>query len=784
MGKEHPTAILLKPPLQLVGRFTMIRVRWDMGYASHSGTPTAKRSTSLNTPRPLARDRSNPTCATSLNTIPTVNPYIPVYNPSILATPTPPTRYHAPSRPPPPLTQSAILEERPQMDRLLNMMQRLLNDTAELKERVLFIETNVSMDTDMEPQSMDEDGVDLDAIDVTDQEHRTLQSYVTKTFRRACNVPGRNWPDPNLVQSNTIQSLSDTVAHQALVELENHEARPTALKRNIQFDLAFLEARHAHCSLDYDPFLFMQDEGKKYGFTISHTECEATIPTLWDAVKEFVRENPDLIAPDNAMGFLRDDNGETYNKCHFWSNFGIGDLDLWRGEVYSKFFAHLDFKGGFYYERWGDTPVHSISVALFVRKGQMVSRLSFSFSSIRSPSGVHHPPHLSRSFPSPPRPELPPEQHERDVGEVFLKVPSKLKGSVKEPALVLNFVIDLNATGKDKKVFELDVNGTLYVAKRAITVGIDLNTFLGNESLLRFNLVALWNTKCVLDGFYAAADGVSILDDIDTNLAVQETFLVEEVLSAECPPSVASGVSHELLKKAQDEFESRFEHTPGDHLRVLWLIQRRMGTICERWNLMDATKLPNPRNKFGTTVTALSHFFTESVTSSELLSHFQTSNGLLPNKVFGKIITDVIFQNDTGGIPRRTGDKGTTGVEMAGVEMALNAHICNRVCELLELDNDEGDKGQGGRRTSRTSPSKNAAHASAFSAPSSTCPPASMPSHALTPGRRERVEHRMHRRSDTAAHHPRSPGVYTTAGACRFASTNSYTIAALGICVP
>ena len=33
-----------------------------------------------------------------------------------------------------------------------------------------------------------------------------------------------------------------------------------------------------------------------------------------------------------------------------WSNFEIGNLDLWRGEAYSKFFDFLDQKGGFYYE--------------------------------------------------------------------------------------------------------------------------------------------------------------------------------------------------------------------------------------------------------------------------------------------------------------------------------------------------------------------------------------------------------------------------------------------------
>ncbi|KAJ7235487.1 glycosyltransferase family 15 protein [Mycena rebaudengoi] len=126
------------------------------------------------------------------------------------------------------------------------------------------------------------------------------------------------------------------------------------------------------CNLDYDPFLFMQDEGKKYGFTISLPEYERTIPTLWETVKEFIAANPDLISPDNAMGFLSDDGGNSYNNCHFWSNFEIADLDLWRSEAYMKFFEYLDSKGGFYYERWGDAPVHSIGAALFARKDQIV----------------------------------------------------------------------------------------------------------------------------------------------------------------------------------------------------------------------------------------------------------------------------------------------------------------------------------------------------------------------------------------------------------------------------
>ncbi|KAI1793681.1 glycosyltransferase family 15 protein [Ganoderma leucocontextum] len=125
------------------------------------------------------------------------------------------------------------------------------------------------------------------------------------------------------------------------------------------------------CDTDYDPFLYMEENDKMYGFTISLYEWPQTVATLWDAVKEFAHANPHYLDPDNALAFLSDDEGATYNMCHFWSNFEIANMDLWRGEAYSNFFEHLESKGGFYYERWGDAPVHSIGAALFARKDQI-----------------------------------------------------------------------------------------------------------------------------------------------------------------------------------------------------------------------------------------------------------------------------------------------------------------------------------------------------------------------------------------------------------------------------
>lgn len=126
-----------------------------------------------------------------------------------------------------------------------------------------------------------------------------------------------------------------------------------------------------YCDIDFDPFVYIRNHDIKYTFTVSLREYPETIPTLWKAVKGFIKKYPQYIEKDNLMDFISDDNGKTYNLCHFWSNFEIGDLNLWRSEAYLKFFDYLDRKGGFFYERWGDAPVHSIAAALFLKKHQV-----------------------------------------------------------------------------------------------------------------------------------------------------------------------------------------------------------------------------------------------------------------------------------------------------------------------------------------------------------------------------------------------------------------------------
>ena len=73
------------------------------------------------------------------------------------------------------------------------------------------------------------------------------------------------------------------------------------------------------CDIHYDPFKMMKDQGKKYSFVLSLYEYVETIQTLWDSVKKFMEKHPEHITEGNSMAFISDDNGETYNHCHFVS---------------------------------------------------------------------------------------------------------------------------------------------------------------------------------------------------------------------------------------------------------------------------------------------------------------------------------------------------------------------------------------------------------------------------------------------------------------------------------
>ena len=129
---------------------------------------------------------------------------------------------------------------------------------------------------------------------------------------------------------------------------------------------------HFFCPIPYDPFSFLAENDLVYGFNMAILDDARSFTSLWSVTRDFITANSELMHRDADLDWLLDaSNGGEYNNCQFFSNFEIGSLDFWRSEGPSAYFDHLDKSGGFFYERFGDAPVHTLALAMFARKDQV-----------------------------------------------------------------------------------------------------------------------------------------------------------------------------------------------------------------------------------------------------------------------------------------------------------------------------------------------------------------------------------------------------------------------------
>lgn len=133
----------------------------------------------------------------------------------------------------------------------------------------------------------------------------------------------------------------------------------------------------------------MIEANKTYGFTIAVKELRETVPNIWRYASAYKRMNnltskglwemfvepkpeperneppQDPETPPLPEEILRSEpgrnglpeidpeamEGESYNMCHFWSNFEIARLSFFRSKEYEDFFEMMDRSGGFWMER-------------------------------------------------------------------------------------------------------------------------------------------------------------------------------------------------------------------------------------------------------------------------------------------------------------------------------------------------------------------------------------------------------------------------------------------------
>ncbi|KAI9028144.1 nucleotide-diphospho-sugar transferase [Phycomyces nitens] len=213
------------------------------------------------------------------------------------------------------------------------------------------------------------------------EEFVKLTQQMTNSETHYGLVPEKHWSYPDWINQTLARECRETMAQNGIVyggsESYRHMCRFQSgffflhpLLDGLDYYWRVEPGVKFSCDIEYDPFQLMVERDLKYGFTIALEEYRSTVPTLWETTLEFIKTYPQYMyprsKPDSLFRLVTDDNGQSYNLCHFWSNFEIASVKFLRSEGYQAYFRHLDRAGGFFYERWGDAPVHSIAVALML----------------------------------------------------------------------------------------------------------------------------------------------------------------------------------------------------------------------------------------------------------------------------------------------------------------------------------------------------------------------------------------------------------------------------------
>lgn len=141
-------------------------------------------------------------------------------------------------------------------------------------------------------------------------------------------IPKEHWSFPEFIDQNRAAEVreqmkeakiiyGDSISYRHMCRYESGFFFRHPLMLDYEWYWRVEPSIELFCDIEYDTFKWMADNKKKYSFVLSLYEYVETIPTLWDAVKNFTKAHPEHIAQGNSMKWLSDDNGETYNHCHF-----------------------------------------------------------------------------------------------------------------------------------------------------------------------------------------------------------------------------------------------------------------------------------------------------------------------------------------------------------------------------------------------------------------------------------------------------------------------------------
>ena len=111
----------------------------------------------------------------------------------------------------------------------------------------------------------------------------------------------------------------------------------------------------------YDLFRWMKHNHVSYGFRSRQRDNPLYIKGLWEATWTYIKQFN--ITPVVFQKWPK--------RVCFFNNFELSELSFWQSQEYRHYVDYVDKLGGIYYYRWGDAPIKTIGVSLFMRNGNL-----------------------------------------------------------------------------------------------------------------------------------------------------------------------------------------------------------------------------------------------------------------------------------------------------------------------------------------------------------------------------------------------------------------------------
>lgn len=119
--------------------------------------------------------------------------------------------------------------------------------------------------------------------------------------------------------------------------------------------------------IDFDVFDYLEKNNKVYGFIAQLPEH----PPVVEGLGKFVRKYADSKnIKYKFLDYLVDEKGN-YNYKMVYNNFEICKLSLFKNEEVKTFLSVLDKTGAIYEYRWGDAPIRTLMLSMFVDRNQI-----------------------------------------------------------------------------------------------------------------------------------------------------------------------------------------------------------------------------------------------------------------------------------------------------------------------------------------------------------------------------------------------------------------------------